>query len=230
MSFKSLVVAYQRARGVIHTLFVGILVCVLGYIAWQWGRQGLAEQIYRERLGQLNEEYVELQKRYAEVLKRTAITELEVTESAVAVVLRSDAGELERFTTSLNPQKEIFIDYLVLEGRLWIRRIFDSSMAPQDAILIEPSLAGIDWEAKEHAYGKAVYRQLSPGRWQVSVTGNGALGLAKVDVEGEQRVLSAVSVEIREDSWEAEAMESIDEITWQDAARWTVEHIPDLWN
>ena len=68
---------------------------------------------------------------------------------------------------------------MVLDGRLWIRRVFDDRTPPEQGVLIDPALAQIDWNEEQTAYGKATYRALSPGRWVVSVTGDGSLGLAR---------------------------------------------------
>ena len=42
-------------------------------------------------------------------------------------------------------------------------------------------LPGTRIAAEPEAYGKAIYRQLTEGRWVVSVTGDGSLGLAMAD-------------------------------------------------
>ena len=74
------------------------------------------------------------------------------------------------------------MDYVVLDGRIWIRRIFDAKTAPDKALLIDPALANVEWKDKPGvAVGKAVYRSLSDGRWVVTVSGDGSLGLSKVD-------------------------------------------------
>jgi putative NADH-flavin reductase len=41
----------------------------------------------------------------------------------------------------------------------------------------------VDWNDPQISVGKAVYRELTDGRWVVSVTGDGSLGLALADDE-----------------------------------------------
>lgn len=47
--------------------------------------------------------------------------------------------------------------------------------------MIDPVLERINWQAPGLAVGKAVYRRLDEGRWVVTVTGDGSLGLARQD-------------------------------------------------
>ena len=52
---------------------------------------------------------------------------------------------------------------MVLDGRLWIRRVFDDRTPPEQGVLVDPALAQIDWNAEQAGYGKATYRALTPG-------------------------------------------------------------------
>lgn len=130
------------------------------------------------QLDVLRAEHSALQARHEDVVRRTAVTELLVQDGALTVVVRNAEGVLRRIPTPFNPAAEIYVDYAVLDGRLWIRRIFDSFTPPESALVIDPVIADIDWEQRPTGLGQAVYRSLGPGRWVVTVTGNGSLGLA----------------------------------------------------
>jgi len=225
--FNKLGKLYKKIREAIVVVLFLLVFGVLAVLGWQWGRQGIAQQIYRERLETLHQQYAVLQEQYAALVRKTAITELLVDDEGVAIVVRSDAGELSRLATNLNPELEVYVDYIVLDGRLWIRRVFDSSMSPGEGILVDPRLVGIPWQdyPENESFGKAVYRRLTPGRWVVTTTGNGALGLAKVDADEEIRIQSPHFALIEED-WERSVQVSIDEVGWKDAARWILSRSP----
>jgi hypothetical protein len=71
-----------------------------------------------------------------------------------------------------------------MDGRLWIRRVYDDHTAPGDGQVIDPDVSDIDWSSEKVQYGKAVYKLLNDGRWVVSVTGDGSLGLAPKTEDG----------------------------------------------
>lgn len=208
---------------ILFTSVLGILV-VLG---WQWGRQGIAQQIYRERLEAMQHEYTQLQARYTLLARKSAITELEVDETSVTIVVRNDLGELTRLTTSLNPELEIYVDYLVLHGRLWIRRVFDSSMSPDQATYVDPTLTGMNWPETQESldYGKAVYRHLTPGRWVVTATGNGALGLAQLD-KADPTTLAPDGFTLLDNHLMHSTADAVEEVHWIDVARWVLSQRP----
>jgi len=66
--------------------------------------------------------------------------------------------------------------------------------AALDALVnVDPNLAEVDWNRVGHHSGKAVYRSLTEGRWLVTVTGDGSLGLVKaVAVFSRQIVLGGI--------------------------------------
>lgn len=136
-------------------------------------------EVYRARLEALNEDFLDLRSQYNEAVRRTAVTELVVANGGLTVVIRTAQGELKAIPTAFDPTREIYVDYVVIDGRLWIRRVFDDATAPQAGLLIDPNLATVAWDAPTAHHGKAAYRQLDEGRWVVSVTGNGTLGLAR---------------------------------------------------
>lgn len=141
--------------------------------------------VYRERLHALSGDYELLRDRYASLVKETAVTELVVEDGALSVAIRTAEGELRRIETPYDPAAEIYVDYVVRGGRLWIRRVFDASTPPDQGTVIDASLAALDWDGDaELAHGKATYRALGEGRWIVTATGNGALGLARATDDG----------------------------------------------
>ena len=163
----------------ILSLFLLILVAVCAFSAYRLLEASLAAEVYRMRLGELSGDYERLRGRYNEAVRRTAVTELLVEEGRLTVVIRTREGELHSLPTSLNPSKEIYVDYVVHEGRLWIRRLFDEDTPPGEGMLVDPRFGSVVWEASADHYGKATYRSLDEGRWVVDVTGDGSLGLSR---------------------------------------------------
>ena len=141
--------------------------------------------VYRQRLEDLADSHAGLVSRYNEAVRRTAVTELLVREPAatgeppsLAIRVRTVAGVDREIQTPFDPRAEIFVDFVVRDGRVLIRRIFDEWTPPSLGLVIDGSLGTVDWEAEGVRLGKAVYRSLQPGRWTVSVSGAGALDLA----------------------------------------------------
>lgn len=149
------------------------------FFGYRFVRADLASDVYRERLTELSGAYQDLAQEYNRAVSRTAVAELVVEDGALSVRIRTDAGVIEEIPTSFDPAGEIYVDYAVVDGRLWIRRVFDELTAPRDGLVLDPVMGDVDWEGEGAAYGKAVYRSLSEGRWVVSVTGSGALGLVR---------------------------------------------------
>jgi hypothetical protein len=141
--------------------------------------------VYRQRLEDLADRHAGLVTRYNDAVRRTAITELLVREPVVAgeppslaIRVRTVEGVQREILTPFDPRAEIFVDFVVRDGRVLIRRIFDEWTPPSLALVVDGSLGTVDWEAEGVRLGKAVYRSLQPGRWTVSVSGSGALDLA----------------------------------------------------
>lgn len=169
------------ARAVSTTLALAIAVGA-GVLGYHFVRADAAAEIYRTRLTHLAAEYEGLRETYNRAVRRSAVTELAVEGGRLAVLVVSDAGVLRRVETPYDPSGEIYVDYIVRDGRLWIRRVFDASTPPSQGVVIDPAFASVDWggEGGDARVGKAVYRALGEGRWVVSVTGSGSLGLVKV--------------------------------------------------
>ena len=166
----------NRISNVAAILFLG----VAGFVGYRLIESNLKADIYRDRLTSLAEDYQQLQQTYNQAVRKTAVTELVVQNGKLCVSIRTSEGVVRQIPTPFDPSGEIYVDYVVLDGRLWVRRVFDGKTPPSEGVLIEPELAEIVWDDPEPAHGKAVYRQLSEGRWVVTVTGDGSLGLAKV--------------------------------------------------
>lgn len=160
-----------------------VLTGLAGFAGYRFVRADIAAKVYRERLGSLSKDYETLRATYNEAVKRTAVTELEVAGKTLSVRVRSADGAERVIPTTLDPSGEVYVDFVVIDQRLWIRRVFDDRTPPWKAVVIDPGIKDIDWDDPANAHGKAVYRKLTEGRWVVSVSGDGALGLTKADGE-----------------------------------------------
>jgi hypothetical protein len=155
-----------------------------GLAAWRLLESDVEARVYRARLEALVSDYESLRDRYNEAVRRTAVTELRVADGKLSAVVRDASGVERVIETPYDPSREIYVDFAILNGRLWIRRLFDGRTPPEQGLLIDPGLAEVDWNADPEAYGKAAYRSLGEGRWVVSVTGDGSLGLAAWQDDG----------------------------------------------
>lgn len=160
--------------------FPGLFTACIVVCGFLWVKEEVTSRIYREKLAALAGDYASLAEQYNYAVQESAVTELDVDEESVTVVIRTLEGEIKRIETPYNPEKEIFVDYLVGDGRIWIRRIFDQATPPSEALVIDPVWENVDWASNELSYGKAVYRALEPGIWSIQVNGSGALSLEPV--------------------------------------------------
>ena len=165
----------NRITGIASVVFI----LVAGFVGYRLLEANLKADIYRDRLIALESDFDQLRDTYNKAVRRTAVTELVVDEGKLCVSIRNTEGEVKSIPTPFDPSGEIYVDYVVLDGRLWMRRVFDAKTPPSQGVVIDPKLAEVDWESQGATHGKAVYRQLSEGRWVVSVTGDGSLGLAR---------------------------------------------------
>lgn len=166
-----------NALKALAVLAVVVLLLLLGV---RWSYMRLAAEIYRDRLRQVAIENEQLRGSYNEAVRRTAVTELRVANGKLDVAIRTLDGEERIIPTPFDPRGEIYVDFAVRDGRLWIRRVFDALTPPSLGVVIDPQLLAIDWDAPGARFGKAVYRSLSEGRWAVTVSGDGSLSLARV--------------------------------------------------
>jgi len=182
-----------------------------GLQAFERARAEIEAGIYRDRLASLSRDYSRLVSQYNDAVSSSAVTELVVADGRVSVRVRDRLGRERVVATPFDPSREIYVDFAVVEGRLWIRRVFDESTPPREGVVIDPALASVDWDAVGGRVGKAVYRSLGEGVWEVSVTGQGSLGLVRV--EGERRPLAEAPAVRSFESVEAEARERVEGIT-----------------
>lgn len=141
----------------------------------------VASSIYRERLADLGAEHDALIAQYNEAVRRSAVTELVVRDGALRVVVRTIDGTLNEIETPYDPSGEIYVDFAVVSGRLWVRRVFDAGTAPSAGVVVDPGVADLDWDTPGASFGKAVYRSLGEGRWVVTVSGDGSLALTRAE-------------------------------------------------
>jgi len=195
-----------------------VLSAAAALLGYRFLRAEAAEDIYRNRLQALAQAHTDLAARYNSAVRQTAVTELIVTEDSVAVRVRDQDGAITTIPTPYAPDSEIYADYAVKNGRLWIRRVFDDQTAPANAVAIDPALANLDWTADPSLkVGKAVYRGgLTPGVYTIAVTGAGALGISKSETPAELQAAPPVAdfTEIQ-----ADLDARLDQIT-----------LADLWN
>jgi len=161
------------------------LLAVAAVVAYRLALSKVEVDVLRQQVLGLVGDYKSLQSMYNEAVAKTAVTELVVKDSRLSVVIRTIQGVERVIDTPFDPTREIFCDYVVLDGRLWIRRVYDSHTAPRDGLVIDKDFQYVNWNDPGARYGKAVYRSLGEGRWVVTVTGDGSLALVKVDAKTE---------------------------------------------
>ena len=141
--------------------------------------------IYRQRLLELHDRHQRLATNFNDAVRKTAVTELivrnreEPERPSLSVRVRNLTGEIKVIETDFDPRGEIYVDYVVLDGRLWIRRVFDADTPPSKGLQVNPEITDVNWNDSSAQVGKAVYRALDEGRWVITVTGSGSLGLVR---------------------------------------------------
>ncbi|MEM8549534.1 MAG: hypothetical protein AAGF10_01980 [Verrucomicrobiota bacterium] len=205
-----------------------LLVLALGAVAMSFGfklaRAHMAEDIYRQRLTHLAEDYANLRADYERALQQSLVTELLVEDGQVSVsYLRQDGQQVE-LLTPLNANREIYVDFFVQGNRVGIRRIFDSSMAPEAAIVLDEPWDLLAQEDDETAFGRAVYRRLKEGRWAVTMTGNGSLGLEPARDNG-PLLLNEPPPLVTPEIALSEGDEAIDAIALEDVVSWLMQKV-----
>lgn len=171
-----------------------LLTAVAGYLTFRMARSEVAAGLYRAKLQTLAHEYESLRTTYNDAVRKAAVTELVVKGGTLCVAVRDASGERRTIDTPFDPSREIYVDYALIEGRLLIRRVFDERTPPADGLVIDGALAGVDWNAPGASHGKAVYRTLGEGRWVINVTGNGSLGLVRLESDSATELVAAPPV------------------------------------
>ncbi|MEQ8844285.1 MAG: hypothetical protein RIB58_05465 [Phycisphaerales bacterium] len=212
----------KQPRGRIFATASGVValaLVVLGcFLLLSKARAELRADIYRDRLQDIAGQYAALADRYNSAVAQQAVTELVVEDGQMSVRVRSRRGVETVVPTSLDPSNEIYVDYVVIGGRLWIRRVFDDRTPPIEGVVIDPELVDIDWDEPDALVGKAVYRALGEGVWQVSVTGQGALGLVRVD-ESRRRPLIEAPELLEFETIDASVREEAERVSFGDLWR-----------
>ncbi len=202
-------------QGTITAIAVVGATAVVGMVGLRFAKADAANSVYKSRLQDLSSEYESLRTQYNTAVRQTAVTELVVRDRTVTVQVRTIEGTVETIQTDANADKEIYVDFALIEGRLWIRRVFDADTPPARATLINPKLAKVDWNKDNALVGQAVYRQLGEGRWVVNTSGDGALALTKVPED--QIVNLSPPPEIGSfDEIQSEVNDQIDKVSWRD--------------
>ena len=153
---------------------------VLGY---NFMRSNIAADLYRDRLREAVKENEAMRQTFNEEVKKTIVTELLVQDDETVCVVFVAADNTERIVaTPFKMGAEVYVDFIVRDNRLFLRRVFDENTKPKEALHIDPELQTVDWKNLSIPRGSATYAQLNKkGRWTVSVSGNGALQLTKAD-------------------------------------------------
>jgi hypothetical protein len=182
------------AKKIYSVLFIALMsLLLLG--AYRFARSHVAADVYRERYEQKHQENLLLRSQYSELLegygelkdsyndavKKTAVTELVVYEdSSVCVAFVNSDGTEKTIETPFKMGSEIYVDFVVKEGRPFFRRIFDENTAPKKALMIDAQKQAMVWGSDKGMRGKAAYTKLDePGRWTVTLSGNGSLDISK---------------------------------------------------
>ncbi|MEZ5977571.1 MAG: hypothetical protein R3F34_05065 [Planctomycetota bacterium] len=166
--------------GLYRVVVVGGLTAVGGFFGYRMVEADIAVDVYKRRLEEVATKYESLRQSYNQAVRRSAVTELLVHDGKLDIAVRGGDGGRSVLETKLDPSQEIYVDYVLYDGRLLIRRVFDSWTAPKDAIVLDSALVDVDWDDPRAEHGKAVYRALSDGRWIISVSGSGSLGLVRL--------------------------------------------------
>lgn len=200
-------------QGSLTGLAVVGAVVVVGFVGMRFARADAANSVYQTRLRELSTDYESLRTQYNTAVRQTAVTELVVKDRSVTVQVRTIEGAVETIETSADADKEVYVDFALIEGRLWIRRVFDANTPPSQATIINPKLAKVNWASENALVGQAVYRQLGEGRWVVNASGDGALALTRVpedqiinlspppEIGAYEEIQSQVDEEIEKVSW-----------------------------
>jgi len=173
------------------------LIVLCGVALWRHSRGDIVTDIYRQRLEELSANYQQLRGQYNEAVRKTAVTELVLEGGRLSVAIRTAAGVVETIPTHLDANQEVHVEYLVQDGKLWIRRVYTLSQpdpggrAHAAVAMINPSLADPPWSSDPSLKGLSVFRKnLTPGRWVVTTTGNAALDLKKLPPGQESQLTS----------------------------------------
>jgi len=178
-----------KKLGVLSFVAITCLAFALGY---NFMRSNIAADLYRDRLREAVKENEALRQTFNEAVKKTIVTELLVQDDETVCVVFVNADGTERVVpTTFKMGSEVYVDFIVRDNRLFLRRVFDENTKPKEALHIDPQMQTVDWKSINTPRGSATYAQLNKkGRWTVSVAGNGALQLTKADDNANRQPLT----------------------------------------
>ena len=202
-------------QGTITGFVIIAAIGVVAIVGLRFAKADAANQVYQSRLRDLSTTYESLAAQYNQAVRQTAITELIVKDRKITIQIRTIEGTAETIETDCNADREIYVDFALIEGRLWIRRVFDADTPPSQATIINPKLANVDWDTESALVGQAVYRQLDEGRWVVHASGDGALALTKVPEDQIVNLSPPPTIQAYEEV-QAQVDEELEKITWRD--------------
>ncbi len=208
----------MKKLGILSFICVTGLAMLLGY---NFARSNIAADLYRDRLREAVRENEAMRQTFNEVVKKTVVTELTVDEDGSVCVVFVSSDNTERIVpTPFKMGAEVYVDFIVRDGRLFLRRVFDEHTKPREALFIDSDLQTVDWKSMGSPRGSATYAQLNEkGRWVVNVTGNGALELKKADDNAKREPLVAMPKVKDYDQIEKELNTKVDEISPGDVVK-----------
>ncbi len=168
------------------TLAILGLATLAGY---QWAKASVAQDIYRDRLSHLQQDYQQLATQYNQAVTPRPVTELLVEEGIVCLAVRKGDGQVVRIPTTFNVRlNRVYVDYLLVDQRLMIFRAFEfntvNAVPPDKVVTIDPALLDLEGDLERVPFGKSLScRNLPDGRYLISVTGDGSLGLKPVSAD-----------------------------------------------
>ncbi len=136
------------------------LLAVGSVAGWKLAESRLAVGVYQDRLRTMSRDFESLRSTYNQAVRRTAVTELLVEDDHLSVVIRRADGKRKTIDTPYDPASEIYCDYVLVDGRLWIRRVYDDRTPPREGIVINPDFAEVDWDQR----GRVTAMRCT-GRW-----------------------------------------------------------------
>lgn len=168
---------------------ITVVAFVMGY---NFMRSNIAADFYRDRLREEVEKREALRQSFNEAVKKTIVTELLVQEDESICVVFVNADNTERVVpTPFKMGAVVYVDFIVLDNRVFLRRVYDEDTKPSEALFIDPQMQTIDWKKMDDLQGNAPFARLNKkGRWTVSVTGNNALQLTKADDSAKRQPLT----------------------------------------
>ena len=135
----------------IETIVGLLLLCVIVWVGYRLASAKVELDIYRDRLVGLSNEYESLRSMYNQAVRKTAVTELIVKDGRLSLAIRTIEGLDRVIDTPFDPAQEIYCDYVLLDGRLWIRRVYDAHTPPNKGLLIDDKFSTWTGTIRRHA-------------------------------------------------------------------------------